>query len=71
LLFAAVHESVTGLHVAGTLVAIGLLFMAIVEDAFPSRSDGRKQPLRPYRGSYAASKADHEYRHLISHRILH
>ena len=47
----------------------GLLFMAIVEDAFPSRSDGRKQPLRPYRGSYATSEADHEYRHLISHRV--
>src|SRR5215813_10090968 len=47
----------------------GLLFMAIVEDAFPSRSDGRKQPLRPYRGSYPASEANHEYRHLISHRV--
>src|SRR5262245_52097738 len=58
------------LHAGGPFVAIGgLLFMAIVEDAFPSRSDGRKQPLRPYRGSYAASEADHEYRHLISHRV--
>ena len=72
MLFAAVHESVTGTQSSrcGTVCCHrGLLFMAIVEDAFPSRSDGRKQPLRPYRGSYAASEADHEYRHLISHRV--
>ena len=66
------HPAVRGGPRCGTVCCHRcLLFMAIVEDAFPSRSDGSKQPLSPYRGSYAASEADHEYRHLISHRVLH
>jgi len=44
------------------------VFTAIVENAFPARLDGRKQSLRPYCGSDAASEADNENRHLVSQR---
>jgi hypothetical protein len=36
---------------------------SIVEYALPTRFDGRKQSLRPYRGSDPASESDQEYRH--------
>jgi hypothetical protein len=46
------------------------VFTAIVDDAFSARFDGRKQSLRPYCGSDAASEADNEDRHLVSQRSL-
>jgi hypothetical protein len=42
------------------------VFAAIVEDAFPPRFNGRKQSLRPYCCSDAASEADHEYGHVLA-----
>ena len=46
-----------------------LVFTAIVDDALPAQFDRRKQSLRPYCGSDAASEANHKNRHLVPQSI--
>ena len=46
-----------------------LVLTAIVDDALPARFNCRKQSLRPYCGSDAASEADHKNSHFVPQSI--